>query len=131
MIENVADNEYRCLTPKEIGDAVKIFRKMSGMKQIALAIEAGVDERTIQRIERGEAVSETSLRSVAKALGMRDDAFVGARHVLSSEQALHEAQKALDSNKVIEALDIATVKDCDSILRALAWVVDDQHVEAA
>ena len=63
-------NEYRCLTPLEIGTAVTMFRKMAGMKQLTLALEAGVTERTVQRIENGEKVNEESLRKIAKAFRM-------------------------------------------------------------
>lgn len=40
--------EFRNLTPVEIGNAVANFRKMAGMKQITLAHEATVTERTIR-----------------------------------------------------------------------------------
>ena len=51
-----AKGEYRCLTPQEISSTVVMFRKMMDWKQLTLALEAGVNERTVQRIERGEKV---------------------------------------------------------------------------
>jgi DNA-binding XRE family transcriptional regulator len=52
MTTTQKQNEYRCLTPEEIGYAVAMFRQMAGMKQLTLALEAGVTERTVQRIEK-------------------------------------------------------------------------------
>jgi len=75
-------NEYRCLTPQEIGNAVTMFRKMAGMKQLTLALEAGVTERTVQRIENGDKVNEESLRKIAKAFRMDENSFIGPREVL-------------------------------------------------
>jgi transcriptional regulator with XRE-family HTH domain len=43
-------------------------RKRLGWKQFALAHEAGLNERTIQRLERGDKVNEDTVRKVMKAL---------------------------------------------------------------
>jgi transcriptional regulator with XRE-family HTH domain len=43
-------------------------RKRRGWKQFALADEAGVNERTIQRLERGDKVNEETVRKVMSAL---------------------------------------------------------------
>lgn len=43
-------------------------RRRLGWKQFALAYEAGVTERTIQRLERGEKVNEDTIRKVMGAL---------------------------------------------------------------
>ena len=48
-----AKGEYRCMTPQEIGSTVVMFRKMMDWKQLTLALEAGVTERTVQRVEHG------------------------------------------------------------------------------
>jgi transcriptional regulator with XRE-family HTH domain len=96
-------NEYRCLTPKEIGDAVAMFRKMAGMKQLTLALEAGVTERTVQRIENGEKVNEESLRKIAEAFRMEETSFVGPRNILSKEEAWEKTKAQLDDLKLIDA----------------------------
>ena len=48
MTETTKQGEHRRPTPQEIGQAVMTFRKAIGMKQLSLALEAGVDERTVQ-----------------------------------------------------------------------------------
>ena len=60
--------EYRFQTRDNIADAVVKVRKQLGWKQVVLATEAGVTERTIQRLERGDQVSVDTLYKVRKAL---------------------------------------------------------------
>jgi transcriptional regulator with XRE-family HTH domain len=64
--------EHRRLTPKEIDSMVRQVRKMLGWKQIVLALDARVHERTVQRIEHGEKVDDESLRKIAKALRLSE-----------------------------------------------------------
>ena len=78
--------EYRRFTPQEIGTAVVMFRKMMDWKQLTLASEAGVNERTVQRIECGEKVEDESLRKIAKALRLAEDAFVGPCYIPTEEE---------------------------------------------
>jgi DNA-binding XRE family transcriptional regulator len=72
MTKTEKHQNYRCLTPQEIGTAVVMFRRMAGMKQFTLAHEAGVTERTVQRIENGDKVNDESLRRIAKAFRMEE-----------------------------------------------------------
>lgn len=51
------------------------FRKQPAWKQITLAHEAGVTERTVQRIERGEKADDETLRRIATALRPTETAF--------------------------------------------------------
>ncbi len=53
-----------------LGDNIKKLREQQGLSQAELAEAAGVDSRTIQRIERGKSKPQpTNLRNIAKALG--------------------------------------------------------------
>lgn len=121
-------NEYRCLTPQEIGGAVAMLRKGAGMKQITLALEAGVTERTVQRIENGEKVNDDSLRRVARAFRIDEESFIGPRTVLGKEEAWKEAVKALERLKLIDAHRFATLKDAEAVLGTQGMVVDDHFV---
>jgi len=124
-------NEYRCLTPQEIGKAVTMFRHMAGMKQLTLALEAGVTERTVQRIERGEKVNDDSLRAIARAFRMDDNSFIGPREILSTEEAWKKTMKELENRELIEASRFATLKDAESVLDAAGSIIDDQRVKDA
>jgi transcriptional regulator with XRE-family HTH domain len=120
--------EYRCLTPQEIGRAVTMFRHAAGMKQITLAMEAGVTERTVQRIERGEKVNEDSLRAIARAFRMDENSFFGPRQVLSDEDAIAQTLKQLEGLIVIEAHRFATLKDAEAVLGTHGMVLQDQAI---
>jgi len=52
----------------ELSAAVVSERRRRGWKQFALADEAGVNERTIQRLERGDKVNKETVRKVMSAL---------------------------------------------------------------
>jgi transcriptional regulator with XRE-family HTH domain len=130
MTETTKQGEHRRPTPQEIGQAVMTFRKAIGMKQLSLALEAGVDERTVQRIERGEKVNDDTLRKIAKVLRLQEDAFVGLRYIPTSEEAVAEAEKMLSQVMMVEASEFRTVKDCDALLNALGYLIDDRHVAA-
>lgn len=118
--------EFRNLTPAEIGKAVANFRKMAGMKQITLAHEARVTERTIQRIEQGEKVNDETLRQVAKALRLKPESFIGPRHVLNDDDARAQAEKMMSEALVIDASDFTSLKDCGAVLSTDGYFVDDR-----
>jgi transcriptional regulator with XRE-family HTH domain len=128
MTETKQEGEYRNLTPQEIGHAITTFRKMLGMKQITLALDAGVDERTVQRIERGEKANDDTLRRVAKVLGMHEGALLGPRYVSTREEAIAKVEGILSEVLVIDAIEFTTVRDCDAVLGAHGYIVNDQHV---
>lgn len=57
------------LDPKLLGFWAKCVRETQHLSQDALAVNAGVTIRTVQRFEAGQAVNVTSRRALAKALG--------------------------------------------------------------
>jgi transcriptional regulator with XRE-family HTH domain len=57
------------LDPKILGFWVRCLREAQHISQDALAVLSGVDIRTVQRMEAGNAVAVTSRRCIAKALG--------------------------------------------------------------
>lgn len=118
--QHVEDREYFGLTPKDIGKSVKFFRSQAGWKQFPLAVEAGVDERTVQRIERGDKVSDESLRRVARAFHLRDDAFLEPIPLPTAEE-WERAKRELAELTQIEARGLTTLSDCEAVLTA--WVL--------
>jgi len=121
-------NDYRRLTPHEIGNAVAMFRNLAGLKQLTLALEAGVTERTVQRIENGEKVNEESLRRIAKAFRMDENSFIGPRCILGHEEAWEKTKKQLEGLKLIDAHRFATLKDAAAVLGTHGMVIDDRFV---
>ena len=61
----------------EIAIRIKEHRNRTGLSQDQLAIESGLNLRTIQRIEKGETVPRGhSLRRLAVALGTSPDELI-------------------------------------------------------
>jgi DNA-binding XRE family transcriptional regulator len=125
MTSENTKGEYRCLTPQEIGTHVAMFRKMLDWKQLTLAIEAGVHERTIQRVERGEKVDDESLRKIGKALRLREPGFVGARYIQSEEERRADFEKTMKELKVIEAHPFSSLKDAGALLGTHGYFLND------
>src|ERR1700746_772481 len=89
-----AKSEYRCMTPQEIGSTVVMFRKMMDWKQLTLALEARVTERTVQRVEHGEKADDDTLRKIAKAFRLGGEAFLGPRYIATNEELRAQVEKA-------------------------------------
>ncbi|UKJ07904.1 helix-turn-helix domain-containing protein [Solitalea lacus] len=53
-----------------IGRKISRIREFRGMKQEALALELGVSQQTISKIEQSEEVEEATLEKIAKVLGV-------------------------------------------------------------
>jgi hypothetical protein len=71
--------EDRRLYPWEVGAVVRLERYRIRLKRLSLAMEATVSEKTLERLENGEAVSDRTYRRVAAALGLPDSTFL-TRH---------------------------------------------------
>jgi transcriptional regulator with XRE-family HTH domain len=69
------NGEFRRLTPREVGLFIKDCRERMGLKRLALAAEAGVSDKTLERAESGEGVNEESCRRIAVALGLKPESF--------------------------------------------------------
>jgi transcriptional regulator with XRE-family HTH domain len=68
--EMIGVDTYDGASPEQVAEAVLKARKAMGWKQFALADTAGVTERTIQRLERGERVSRETFLKVVAALNV-------------------------------------------------------------
>lgn len=66
--DDLRNHKYEQHNCGRLSAAVVNERKRRGWKQFALADEAGVNERTIQRLERGERVDAETVRKVMSAL---------------------------------------------------------------
>jgi transcriptional regulator with XRE-family HTH domain len=63
------------------GDVVTTLRKEKCLTQEELAAQAGVDRRTIQRLEKGQRVNGRNLSAVADILGVSPTSLYGRRGV--------------------------------------------------
>lgn len=124
--------EYRELRPDEIAACVRAWRERLGLKQINLASQAHVDERTIQRIEHSKHVSDESLQRVGKALGLTEMAFVGPRYIptkAEAERIAKDWQNEWEKKWALVDVHVLDGQWCfESIIGAQAFHVDDQDV---
>jgi transcriptional regulator with XRE-family HTH domain len=82
MTENIEGlhGDYRRFTSAEVGLTIRLLRRMRGLKRTVLAAEAHVSEKTLERAEAGEGISEDSSRRIARALGTKETAFIERRN---------------------------------------------------
>jgi len=90
MSENVEGirGAYRRLTPVEVGMVVRLYRHSHELKRTALAAQAHISDKTLERLEAGVPVREDSYRRVALAIGLRDDAFIKEEYIPTPEEYL-------------------------------------------
>lgn len=74
-------------SPGAIAEFVRLSRNLAGWKKATLASVANVSLSTVERVERGDAVSEESLEKVAIALRQKPGAFTAPRMKLSDAEA--------------------------------------------
>lgn len=58
-----------------IGRKISRIREIRGIKQDYLAIELGVSQQTISKIEQSEDVEDSTLEKIAKVLGLTPEAI--------------------------------------------------------
>ena len=124
--------EYRRFTSVEIGGVIRYLRESQGVKRAALAAEANVSEKTVERAEAGEGVSEESCRRIARALGLKDDAFIRELYIPTPEEAEHIQRQALEERQrthcVVPVRELHSVRDVLPLFDGYALVGDDQCV---
>lgn len=96
--KSAAESEIPCTIPRRpdrnlIAFCVACSREMKQLSIQALASMAGVSPSSIERIERGEHVSDETLRKVAVAVNQDEDAFTTERIPLSHDE-VEQALKA-------------------------------------
>jgi transcriptional regulator with XRE-family HTH domain len=121
--------EYRELTPKEIGDFVRRYRTLYGTKRLSLADQAGVSEKSLERLESSNKVSEEVYRKVAVAIGQPAEAFLGPRYIPTRAEAVEKAilsfQKWNEEYLTTEMRPFSDERDMRRVLETEALIFDD------
>ena len=113
--------------PATIAFFVRLQRGMMGWKKRALAGFARVSLSTIERIERGEAVSPESLDRVAEALRQTPGAFTAPRIPSTSEEAwrrLEESAAPFANTVVGPGKPLRGHRQIAELARAHLFIVD-------
>jgi hypothetical protein len=82
-------------SPTVIADFVKTARRQWGWKQATLAYMAKVSLSTVERVERGEAISSESLDQIAVAIGQQPGAFTDPRVPLGAAETLERFSRSV------------------------------------
>lgn len=104
-------NTKTSLAPKLSGFWVRCIRDSQHISQEALALEAGVTVRTIQRFESGKPVSITSRRCIARGLGYENvDIFDDPNFSVSVRQFLDQINTHKENEQAKQHPDHVRVK---------------------
>lgn len=134
--------EYRRFTPREVGLFIRDCREQMGLKRLAVAAEAGLTEKTLERAEAGKGVSEDSCRRIAIALGLKPDTFTGKMFVPNpvTQEEFEQNERRLKeewerTHDAIAVLCLHEVRDVLPFFGTCGLVADndcisDQHLEA-
>jgi transcriptional regulator with XRE-family HTH domain len=118
------------LDPKILGFWVKCIRETSNWSQEAVAASAGLDVRTIQRIEAGKPISLASRRSLARGLGFDDyDVFQSPKFIDNVQSILASIRKIREDEYYkqfpgclrIEASRVLHADDLEVVVQATAY----------
>lgn len=109
--------------PIAIAELVRAHRRLRGWKQEVLAQMAGVSLSSVERVERGDAVSQETLDQVAIALEFKEGDFWKPRHRLSPAEAMDKTMAWLDGKLIVPCRVFTTVSDAAEAIAAVATYV--------
>jgi transcriptional regulator with XRE-family HTH domain len=128
MQTDTKNGTYKPPEPQVIAAVVKELRTHLGWKQFALAHEAGVTVRTIERLEAGERMSDETLNKVAKALKFPEGAFTQPSYCPSDDELAAMVKKNKEDYTHTPLHDLSGPRDLENILSANAYLVDGSQV---
>lgn len=109
----------RLLTPTELGVCIRLFREMRQWSQEHLAAIAGINVRTIQRVEQGQAASVDTRRAWARAFECEDiDVLNKPFSIPTPEQVQAHQEKFAHDRVTLKALPLATGKELARLAEA-------------
>ncbi len=103
--------QARLLTPAELGLCVRLFREVRQWSQEQLAEISGLNVRTIQRVEQGQAASLDTRRALARAFEFEDVDVLNKPFTIPTEADLKAQKEKFDREHVtLTALPLTTGK---------------------
>jgi transcriptional regulator with XRE-family HTH domain len=109
--------------PELIGFFVYFVRKLHQWKQNTLAEFASLSVSTIERIERGEKVSNEALENVAEALGYERDYFKAPRYRKSLEQAVADLAEQWQEIEPVSVSPLRTQRQVRVLAKTQALLI--------
>lgn len=109
----------RLLTPAELGLCVRLFREVRQWSQEQLAEISGLNVRTIQRVEQGQAASLDTRRAMARAFEFEDVDVLNKPFAIPTEEELKAQKEKFDREHVtLTALPLTTGKQLAKLAEA-------------
>lgn len=103
--------QSRLLTSEETAACIKTFRETRQWSQEQLAAISGLNVRTTQRVEQGQAASLDTRRALARAFDFEDIDALNKPFTIPSEEEAKEAKEKFDREHVtLEATRLTTGK---------------------
>lgn len=90
----------RLLTPTELGSCIRLFREMRQWSQEQLAEISGLNVRTVQRVEQGQAASLDTRRALARAFEFEDVDVLTKPFAIPTEEELKAQKEKFDREHV-------------------------------
>lgn len=101
--------QNRLLTPEELAACIKLFREVRQWSQEQLAAISGLNVRTIQRVEQGQAASLDTRRALARAFDFEDIDALNKPFAIPSEEEVKAAKEKFDREHItLEAIPLTT-----------------------
>lgn len=111
--------QARLLTPAELGLCIRLFREVRQWSQEQLAEISGLNVRTIQRVEQGQAASLDTRRALAVAFGFEDVDALNKPFSIPTEEELKAQKERFDAEHVtLTALPLTTGKQLAKLVVA-------------
>lgn len=135
LLERIADldrspsDEPEVPPPELVGLIVRWGRSLHQWKRNTLADFAGVSLSTVERVERGEKVSEECLDRIAIALGYKRGDFTTPRRRHSTEEATAELIELYGSMEVVDVRPLRTQSQVRETAKCEAFLVHRPGVE--
>ncbi len=111
--------QARLLTPAELGLCIRLFREVRQWSQEQLAEISGLNVRTIQRVEQGQAASLDTRRALAVAFEFEDVDALNKPFSIPTEEELKAQKEKFDAEHVtLTALPLTTGKQLAKLAEA-------------
>jgi transcriptional regulator with XRE-family HTH domain len=110
---------------------IRLFREGQGIKRAALAADANISEKALERAEGGQRISEDSCHRIARALGLqgclrRREVCPGSRRSHADAPAKGQGTSATQSPSAVAEFE--GLRDVLPLFRAYGLLADDQSV---
>ncbi|BEG76415.1 MULTISPECIES: helix-turn-helix domain-containing protein [Alcaligenaceae] len=118
------------LTSEELAACIKLFREVRQWSQEQLAAISGLNVRTIQRVEQGQAASLDTRRALARAFDFEDIDALNKPFTIPSEEEAKAAKAEFDREHVtLKAIALTTGRQLARLAEVCAMDMSEPAFE--